>query len=170
MENQPPVSPGSTNEKPVQQDDVVKTPDYEAELKAKDEYILKIQQERDNYRKMGLKYKATAESVETVPLDEERLRQIAREELMNSELVRAQAEKDEFIRKIAKENTEMKIAIQNKAQVSSMPGGSSQSSDTVTIEKLAPEQKAELEAKARELGVDASRFIADAVKNLDKIK
>lgn len=174
MESQPPVpntglpKEGEAGTPPVEK---IETPDYVAELKAKDDRIAQLQQEKDNYRKMGLKYKKEATETEVEPeLNEDRFRQIAREELMNSELAKANIEKDDYIRKIAKELSEAKVVIANKAQISNMPGGSSQPNDKVTVEKLAADQKAELEAKARELGVDPAKFIAKAVENLAKIK
>ncbi len=177
MESQPPVpetglpKQEEAGKEPVEK---IETPDYVAELKARDERITKLQMERDNYRKMGLKYKKEADDTGEIATDEEKIRQIAaqtaQEIILGSDIARANAEKDEFIKKIAKENSEMRATIANKAQISNMPGGASQPSEIVTVEKLASDQKAELEAKARELGVDPVKFIASAVKNLSKIK
>lgn len=179
MENQPPApQPGLQIEEAPKPTGVEITPasapDYVAELKAKDDRIAKLQSERDNYRSMGLKYKKAAGQDGDVAIDEEKIRQIAQQaaqdEILGSELAWANAEKDEFIRKMAKENTELRATVANKAQISNMPGGASQPNDKVTVEKLASDQKAELEAKARELGVDPAKFIAKAVENLAKIK
>lgn len=178
MESQPPVSPGLKIEEAPKPTGVemtpAQTPDYMAELKAKDERIQKLQQERDNYRNMGLKYKKAAEIDGEVTPDEDKFRQIAQqvaqETLLGSEIARANAEKDDFIRKMAKENAELRATVANKAQISNMPGGASQPNDNVTVEKLAPDQKAELEAKARELGVDPVKFVKQAVEHLSKIK
>lgn len=177
MESQPPVpetglpKQEEAGTKPVEK---IETPDYMAELKARDERIQKLQEEKDNYRKMGLKWKKEASNDDDKLSDEEKIRQIAQqtaqEMILGSELARANAEKEEIIKKMAKENAELKATVANKAQISNMPGGASQPNDKITVEKLAPEQKAELEAKARELGVDPVKFIAKAVENLAKIK
>lgn len=146
-------------------------PDYLAELKTRDEKIAQLQRDRDNYRTGMLKYKKQAEpEEEPKPDQEERFRQIAREELITSELARANSEKDEFIKRIAKENTELRTAVANKSQISNMPGGASQPNDKFTVEKLTSEQKAQLEEQARILGVDPTKFIQKAVENLEKVK
>ena len=171
MENPTPVTPGSpTVEAPKQEgvENKIAAPDYAEELKAKDELISKLLTERDNYKKMGLKYKKEAEIPEETATEDDRLRQIAREELMNSDIARASAEKEELIKKMAKENSELRTAIANKAQVSSMPGGGSQPQDTVTVETVTAEQKAQLTRQAQELGIDPATFIASFVKNWEK--
>lgn len=147
--------------------------DYLAELKARDEKIAKLQSERDNYRVGMLKYKKqkNAETEERPEVtDEERFRQIAREELMNSELARASAEKEELVKKMAKELSEAKVAMANKSQISHMPGGASQPQDTFTVEKLTAEQKTELENQAKAIGVDPKKHIEGFLRNWEKEK
>ncbi len=147
----------------------IETPDYLADLKAKDEKIAKLQQERDNYKNGMLKYKKQTDKEEELT-DEDRFRQIAREELLNSDLARANADKEDLVKKMAKELSEAKIALANKSQISNIPGGGSQPQDIVSVDKLTPEQKADLEEQARLIGADPKKFIDNFLKNLDKEK
>lgn len=141
--------------------------DYLAMLKARDEKIAKLAQDRDNYRTGMLKYKKLSEeNPDDKSLDEERVKQMIREEMINSEIGRAQAEKDDLIEKMAKENSEMKIAIANKSQISNLPGGSSQGQET-TVDKLTDEQKAHFERISKEIGVkiDPAKFLENWEKS-----
>lgn len=170
---QPVTESGSSNTEAPRQNGVENqnAVDYTAELKAKDEKIQQLQRDRDNYRTGMLKYKKQAESEESPTVtDEDRFRQIAREELMSSELARANADKEELVKKMAKELSEAKIAMANKSQISTMPGGSSQPQDNYTVEKLASDQKAQLEEQARMLGVDSKKYIDNFLKNWEKTK
>lgn len=136
--------------------------DLLAELKARDEKIAKLSQDRDNYRTGMLKYKKEYEAnPDDKTLEEEKIRQIFKEELLNTDLARAMAEKDAFVQKIAKENQELKIAMQNKSQISNMPGGSSQPENDTRVEQLTEEQRAHFEKISKEIGVkiDPAKFL-----------
>lgn len=147
----------------------IETPDYLADLKAKDERIAKLQQERDNYKSGMLKYKKQSDKPEE-PTDEDRFRQIAREEMLNSQLGQAYAEKDALAQKMAKELSEAKVALANKSQISNIPGGSSQPNDVINVEKLTAEQKADLEKSAKKIGADPKKYIERFLQNLEKNK
>ena len=145
------------------------TPDYEAVLLDKDQRIARLTTDRDNYRTGMLKYKKLSEAdPDDKSLDEERVKQMIREEMINSEIGKEQAEKDAIIAVIAKENKELKKAIQNKSQISNLPGGSSQPENDLTVEKLTDEQKAYFDNLSKEIGVkiDPNKFL----ENWNKIK
>lgn len=145
-------------------------PDYLEVLKEKDAKIVKLQQDRDNYRKGMLKYKKQSEeNPEDKSFEEEKIKQIVQEALISSEISRESTEKDAIIQKIAKENSELRTTLQNKSQVPSMPGGSSQPQDDVKLETLTKDQKDELTAAAIAIGQDPAKFIDRAVQNLRKI-
>lgn len=135
--------------------------DYLAQLKAKDDKITKLTEVGNNYRTGMLKYKRLSEeNPDDKSLEDERIKQIVQETLINSEIGRERAEKDALIEKMAKENSEMKIAIANKSQISNMPGGSSQGPE-ISTEQLTEEQKAHFEKISKEIGVkiDPKKFL-----------
>ena len=149
---------------------VSETPDYEAMLKAKDDKIAILARDRDNYRAGMLKYKKGQESEESEQdtSEEGRIKQMIREEMLNSEIGKEQAEKDAIIMTIAKENKELKIAMANKAQMSTLPGGSSQPQDEIKGNELTEEQKAYFDNLSKAIGVkvDPKKFL----ENWNRIK
>lgn len=161
-EKQPEVT-GSTNTTAsgTEVKKVPETPDYETVLKEKDSKISRLSADRDNYRTGMLKYKKLAEeNPDDKSLDEERVKQMIKEEMVNSELFKEQSEKDAIIKTMATELKEAKIAIANKSQISNLPGGSSQSQD-ITTDELTDEQKAHFERISKEIGVkiDPKKFL-----------
>lgn len=151
---------------------VVETPDYLKMLQDKDEQIKKLADDRDNYRKGMLKYKkeGAPKDDNPQPLEEDRIKQIVQETLLNTDLAKAQAEKDALIKKMAIENSELKTAIANKAQISNMPGGSGQPENDIKLESLTPEMKADLIERAKQAGADPEKFIKSFMDNLKKPK
>ena len=134
------------------------TPDYEAMLREKDERIKKLALDRDNYRAGMLKYKKGKPDEESD--DEDKMRQLIRDELLNSDLAKAQEEKEALIQTMARENKELKTAMSNKSQMSTLPGGASQPED-VQGEELTADQKAYFDDVSRQLGVkvDPKKFL-----------
>lgn len=162
-----PETTGSINTVPAEGTKAAATEDQLAILKEKDEKIAKLSQDRDNYRAGMLKYKKEAEQdPENKELEEDKIRQIFKEELLNTDLAKALKEKDEYVQRIARENSELKIAMANKSQISNMPGGSSQSQD-VKVEELTDEQKAHFERISKEIGVkiDPKKFLENWKKS-----
>ncbi len=149
----------------------VKAPeDVLAELKAKDEKIAKLAIDKENYRIGMLKYKRELEAdPDNKDLDEQRVKQMIQEAMIESELGRELADKNALVEKIAKENSEMKIALANKSQISNMPGGSSSSPD-ITVEGLTDEQKAHFDKISKEIGVpiDPKKFLENWKKSQQK--
>jgi hypothetical protein len=161
-EKKSPETTGSTNNVPATgTQPVASTPDYEAILKEKDSKISRLAADRDNYRSGMLKYKKLAEdNPEDTSLTQESVKQMIKEEMVNSELFKEQSEKEAIIQTIARENKELKIAMANKSQISNMPGGSSQGQD-IQVEELTAEQKAHFEKISKEIGVniDPKKFL-----------
>ncbi len=113
--------------------------DLEAVLLAKEEEINRLRRDNKDYKAGMLSWKKKAkknrDEDEEEDFDEEesnddRMRRIIREEMAQTDLARANAEKEEIIKKIIRENKEIKTALKNKAQISNLPGGSSQESST----------------------------------------
>ncbi len=111
-----------------------------AELEAEN---AQLATERDNYKIGMLKAKGKAPTETLAPedeTDEERQRRITREEIANSQIARNNAEREELLKKVLKENKELKLAQANKTPVASATGSHSESagvSDTL----LTPEQE-----------------------------
>lgn len=145
-------------------------PDYEVILKEKDSKISRLSADRDNYRTGMLKYKKLAEdNPNDESLNEERMKNMIKEEMVNSEIFKEQAEKTAIIETLAKENKELKIAIANKSQISSLPGGSSSSPD-ITVEQMTDDQKAYFEKIGKEIGVkiDPKKFLENLKRSQSK--
>jgi hypothetical protein len=154
-------SPNPAASAPEVKKDAV-TPDYEVMLKDKDSKISRLSVDRDNYRAGMLKYKKLAEdNPDDKSLDEERVKQMIKEEMVTSELFKEQTEKEALVMTLAKENKELKVAMANKSQISNIPGGSSQPQDDLTVEQLTPEQKVYFDNISKEIGVkiDPKKFL-----------
>ena len=83
----------------------------------------KIKEEKENYRKAYLK--ETSKHSEPSE-DDERLRQIAREELANSRISEIAREQEQLIKVALKENKELKLAQLNKKEPSAAVGSHSE--------------------------------------------
>ena len=75
--------------------------------------IAKVEEERDNYRKGMLKAKGKLDDNEEVD-PAEIARQAALEAIANSDLGKALKERDEFIVKTMKENSELRLSVKNR--------------------------------------------------------
>jgi hypothetical protein len=164
MEETKKVEATDTTIKNVDGGNIVPAPEQEdtlALLKAKEEEIEKLRKEKNDFFVGMNKYKKLAKTNRTTSVDEEdedspedKMRQIAAEVLLNSEIGKKEAEHRAFIEKIALENSELKRAMQNKSQISNLPGGSSQESITggdVIKKDWTPEQLEYFKAVERNL-------------------
>ena len=114
-------------------------------LQAKDEEIQKIAAERDNYKKGLLKAKGKIQDDEDETEDPtDLMRRIAREELLASQEGILRKEKDELIKKVLKENKELKLASRNREQLSKTEN--STSVDTPKPEKTDTLSKDQIES------------------------
>src|SRR5258708_3023789 len=128
--------------------------DYEAILKHKDDELLKVREEKENYRKGLLKAKGKlldedetdTQSSETT---EQMMRRVAREELLSTKEAQLQAEKDDALKSVLKRNKELEIALKNRGQITSPSGqGSNQDKPEGKIDNyFSNEQISALRAK-----------------------
>jgi hypothetical protein len=130
---------------------------------------IKLQEERDNYRKAYLK-KAKGEAEEPDFEDEsedERIRRIFREEQFNSKEAENQRKKDELNQKIIKENEELRKALANRSQINSSSQGSNMDKPEVKGNSMfSPDQEAELRARAAKLNINPEEYLAEVAGNL----
>lgn len=113
--------------------------DYQAELAAKDAELVKVREEKENYRKGMLKAKGkpadSGKGAQDGELSlEEKIAEAVKAQMLDSAEVRIQREKDEVSAKILKENRELRLAMANKSQISN---GSVGASSETTIESKA---------------------------------
>lgn len=104
--------------------------DYQAELTAKEEELNKVRIERDNYRKGMLKAKGKipddySQDDDKPDLDD-LVAQKVQEALLATKEAQIEAEKQQLLAKMAKENSELKIALANRSQVGSGGTGANQ--------------------------------------------
>lgn len=127
--------------------------DYEKVIAEKDAALKKVAEEKENYRKGMLKAKGKLpeESNDDTPPKNwrEEARAIAREEYLTTQEAQLQAEKDQAMKDLFKQNQELKLAIKNRGQVGS-PSGSGSNEERVEIRTdnfFSPDQIAALKAK-----------------------
>jgi len=128
--------------------------DYEAILAQKDAELAKVRGERENYKKGLLKAKGKLPDEEdsddpSVETTENKMRRIAREELLSTREVQLQAEKDEALKAVLKRNKELEVALKNRGQITSPSGaGSNQEKpEGKTDNYLSNEQISNLKAR-----------------------
>jgi hypothetical protein len=126
--------------------------DLEAKSTALEAEKSRLVEERDNYKNAYLKEKRKkTEFIEddggSQPLDEEKLRQITREELANSRLAEIAREQDAIIKKALRENKELKLAHLSKATTTPASVGTHNESIPVTSTLITSEQMASFKAK-----------------------
>jgi len=128
--------------------------DFEAVLAEKDAELAQIGKEKENYRKAYLK-KAGALSTDKETdnpeseTTEDKMRRIAREELLSTREAQIQAEKDEIHKKSLKRIKELEVALKNRGQITSPSGqGSNQDKPESQVDDyLSNEQLTALKAK-----------------------
>ena len=110
--------------------------DYEKVIADKDALLKKVAEEKENYRRGMLKAKGKLpeESNDDTPPKNwrEEARQIAREEYLTTQESQLQAEKDDALKALFKQNQELKLAIKNRGQVGS-PSASGSNEDKTEI-------------------------------------
>ncbi len=140
----------------------------EAAEAAKDEEIRKLREERDNYREVALK------RLGKLPADSEFLgeggKEInaiiedkVKEALINKEIDAKERNKDETLRKLTRENAELKLAIKNRP--GSPVGGGNGDSLEVKDNVFSEAQLVALRETATRLKADPEKFIANAKAN-----
>ena len=111
----------------------------------------KVIEERDNYREGMLKAKSKNKNPElddSEESEEDRIRRLINEETANSRIADIAREQDLFIKKLAQENKELKLAMTNKTTTST-PTSMGTHSESVAVKStlITPEQLAAFKAK-----------------------
>lgn len=141
----------------------------EAKEAEKDEVIKKLREERDNYRNVALK------RLGKLPADSEFLGEAGKEidgliadkvkeALIDKELEAKEREKDDNLKKLARENAELKLALKNRPGTSIGAGGGE--SRDVKDNVFSEAQLKALRDKAIRLKADPEKFIEAAKNNL----
>jgi hypothetical protein len=172
----------NAGQEPVKKpDEEVKTPvaseatgvDYEAELAKTNAELARVRLERENYRLGMLKAKGKlpddGSNGDDVSDMDALIDQKIAERLASSTEARIQMEQTALIAKIAKENKELKVALQNKSQVATAPAGGSGEGSSVKDSFFTGDQIRNLEAQAKAIGVDPVKFIASTKENMQKM-
>lgn len=147
---------------------IVTEVDYEAELKKKDDEIIRIREVSENYRKGMLKAKGKLPEEDDNSSEEDLDSKIDRkvqEKLLASRESQLQGEKDKLIVDMAKKNKELILALKNRDQITDNSGSASnQDKPEVKVDKvLSSDQINALKAK----GWDDKK-IEEFKKNLNK--
>lgn len=137
----------------------------------KDEEIAKLAEERDNYKKVALKRlgknPADAEFLGEDGKDiQSAIEEAVRLQLLDSEIARKGQEREAEIKRMAKENSELRLALKNRPGASI--GGDSGASSEVKDNVFSPQQLEALKQKALRLKADPEKFIESAKQNLLK--
>lgn len=135
-------------------------------LTEKDEEIARLRKERDNYKAAALSRKGK------LPADneffgedfDEFVDSKVKSVLADQEIARREREKEDEIRRIKRENAELRLAAQNRPGATT--GGDSGSSVEVKDNTFTEEQLAHLRRTAERLKADPEKFIENAKKNL----
>lgn len=109
--------------------------------------LKKVEAERDNYRKGMLKAKGKISEPEDVQDDLETVvRRVVQENLLSSKEAQIKNELEETLRKTARENRELKLALANRSQLKSSASISGDATVGVPDNILSPAQIDELKA------------------------
>ena len=150
------VSATEANVQPIAAEEV-KVPavevDYEEKVKALEDEkakLIKDASNQVNYKEayLKLKKKKGIENEEELVDDDERLREIAREEMRNSRLAEITREQDLIIKKALQENKELKLANLNKS-TATPPAGTAVHSESKPVQStsITPDQMAYFKSK-----------------------
>lgn len=138
-------------------------------LADKDAEIVKLKEERENYKKVALKRlgKLPGDANFVAGEDESGLtvEEQVKAALIEREISRAEQEKDTEVKRLAKENAELRLAIKNRPG-DPIGGGSGGASTEVKDNTFSEAQLTVLREKAKSLNADPEKFIENAKKNL----
>ena len=142
--------------------------DYQTELAKRDAEIKRITEVSNNYKRGLLKAKGKVEDEteedEYEESSEERTRRIIREELANTDLAKALAEKEALVSQMANELSEAKLAIKNRSGMTPSSGAAG-AEETAQKDNVLSEQQIQ-NLKAR--GFD-DKMIEQFKKNLQEV-
>lgn len=138
----------------------------------RDAKIKKLEEERDNYKAVALKrlgkLPADAEFLDENADPETGLtvKEIVKNTLLEREIALAKAEKELEVKRLARENAELRLALKNRPDggMGSASGESAEVKDNV----FSSQQIAALTARAKVLKIDPQKYIEKAKQNLSK--
>ena len=135
-------------------------------LAEKDAEIARLVEERDNYKNVALARKgklADDDDFFTKPGIDEFIKDKVLEALSDKEIAQAQAAKDAEIKRLVRENNELRLANKNKPETSigGGDGGGTEVKDNV----FSADQVKSMEQRAKTLGLDPQKFIENAKRN-----
>jgi len=139
----------------------------------KDEKIKKLEEERDNYKAVALKrlgkldgdadfLGGNTEGKELSVAEQVRLA------LLDREIEIERKAKDDEMKRVLRENSELKLALKNKPEISIDSGNGSGSGIEVKDNVFSTQQIAEIEKRAKRLGLDPVKYLETAKKNFMK--
>lgn len=137
-------------------------------LAERDAEIAKLREERDNYKAAALqrrgKFPADSEVLgeDFESFMEDKIKSV----LADKEITKREQEKADEIRRITRENAELKLALKNSP--GSSIGGDSGSSSNVKDNDFSPAQLEALKTRALRVKADPEKFIQAARDNLRK--
>lgn len=138
----------------------VSVEDHEAKIEALEAEKAQVETERNNYRSAYLKEKGKGSDSD----EDEKMRQIALQTLAESRLGQIAIEQDGLIKKIVKENKELKLAVANKADAPLSTTSSSAPTTTVKDTLITPDQLASFKAKGWS-DKDIARYKQNLLRN-----
>lgn len=121
--------------------------DIESQMKSKDSEIARLNEEKANYQAAYLKEKSKKGN--SVDDEDEKIRQIAREELITSRIGQVNQEKDALLQKTLKENKELKLAQLNKTTTPPASMGVHSEAPPVRDNTISPELLAQFKAMGK---------------------
>lgn len=134
----------------------------------RDAKIAELEIERDNYKNVALK------RLGKLPGDKEFLEgegktqltteEVVKDQLLQREIDIAKTEREQEVKKILKENSELKLALKNRPQ-GALGGDSGSSGVEVKDNVFSSQQIEELKKRAARLKADPEKFIENAKKN-----
>lgn len=137
----------------------------------KDNLITKLTSDLANYKNVALKRlgKLPGDADFVAGIDEKTgltVEETVRKTLIEQDLLKTEEARNAEITKMTRENSELKLALKN--QPGTGLGGDSGTSKEVNDNVFSKEQLAELTARAKRIGADPEKFIANAKENISK--
>lgn len=135
--------------------------DIEIQLKSKDVEIARLNEEKANYQAAYLKEKSKRGN--SVDDEDERLRQIARDVMVDSRIGQVNQEKEVLLQKTLRENKELKLAQLNKSNTPPASIGSHTEAQSVRDNTISPDDLAKFKAMGK-----TDKWIENFKKNQQK--
>lgn len=138
--------------------------DAEARIAALEAEKAAILERESNYKQAYLKEFEKNRTIPADESDEDRIRRITREELAAKEVATIDTEKEELLKKLAKENKELKLAQMNKTGAPPASVGTHSEGTPVTDTLVTPDQMAEFKRRGWS-DQDIERYKQNLLKN-----